>query len=108
MEINLKIKVATDFTDAPGARYRSDGDKSGQEFYEEILKPKFEEAISSTSKLEIDLDGTWGYASSFLSESFGKLSIEFGKSKVKSLLSLVSEEDPDLIEKINSEIDNPQ
>ena len=41
---NICINIKNDFSDSPGARYRKDGPNSGQQFYEEILKNKFEEA----------------------------------------------------------------
>ena len=56
--MNKKISVANDFSRTPGARYRTDGDFSGQEFYEEILIMDFKLAKESRSKLIIDLDGS--------------------------------------------------
>jgi len=41
MENKLIINISTDFTDAPGARNKKDGPKSGEEFYEDLLRPKF-------------------------------------------------------------------
>jgi hypothetical protein len=60
------IVIATDFSDAPGARYRADGPKSGEEFLEDLLRPKFKAALAAGGLLLVDLDGTWGYASSFI------------------------------------------
>lgn len=104
---NKKIIICSDFTDAPGARYRKDGQKSGEEFYEDLLRPKFLEAEKDNVKLLIDFDNVWGYASSFISGSFGRLSTEFGKEKVSSILDFKSKDDPLLIKKIQEEIDNP-
>lgn len=103
----MKIKIATDFTDAPGARYRDDGNFSGEQFYEELLKPKFEECLKLNEKLEIDFDDCFGFASSFLDESFGRLSFDFGKDSVNKVLVIISTQDPivnTLVEKI---IENP-
>lgn len=72
----MKIKVAKDFSKTPGARFKNDGSNSGEEFYEKILKPKYIEALKKKEKLSVDLDGTHGYASSFLNEAFGRLSNE--------------------------------
>ena len=102
------INICNDFTDAPGARYRTDGPKSGQEFLEDLLRPWFEKAVAAKSLLRIELDGTWGYASSFISGSFGELSQQFGKGLVHSHIQLVSEENPLLIEKIKNEINEPK
>lgn len=64
-----KINIANDFSVYPGGRYRKDGDYSGEEFRESLLLPAFE----NNDKVEIELDGTRGYGSSFLEESFGGL-----------------------------------
>lgn len=101
------IIISSDFTDAPGARYRNDGPKSGEEFYEEILKPIFIETKEKQGELLIDLDDTWGYASSFISGSFGKLSSEFGTEDVLKYLRFKSQDEPLLIEKIKDEIKKP-
>jgi hypothetical protein len=100
----VQIIVSRDFTDTPGSRYKADGPFSGEEFYERLLKSKFAEALVSGNKLFIDLDGCWGFASSFISESFGKLADDFGVSKVLVNLDLKSDEDPTLIERIHDEI----
>ena len=60
------IRIATDFTETPGARYRNEGDFSGEEFRESILEPKFLEAKNKGEQLTIDLDGGYGYPTSFL------------------------------------------
>ena len=99
------IVIARDFSDAPGARTRQDGPKSGQEFLEELLRPKFVAAQEADGLLLVDLDGTWGFASSFLSGSFGALAREFGAQLVRKHLALKSEEDPIVLEKIGTEID---
>lgn len=94
------IKIASDFSDAPGARVRSDGPKSGQEFLEDLLEPRFKQALKGDGYLTVNLDDTWGYASSFISGSFGALAKSYGKNVVKKHLRLVSDEDSILIEKI--------
>lgn len=104
----MKIVIAKDFTDNPGARYYSDGKYSGQEFLIECLKPAFEESIKKNEKLIVDLDDTWGYASSFISASFGCLSKIFGKEKVLERLELISKDEPSLKSKIYDEINNPE
>jgi len=94
---DIKISIAEDFSDAPGARYLSDGPDSGEEFFEKLLSPRFQEATHRGKKLVVDMDGTFGYATSFLSEAFGKLSKTYGKECVLSTLVLISDEDPELI-----------
>lgn len=101
---NMKIKIATDFSRIPGARFPEEGDFSGQEFRQNVLLPKLKEAIEKQEKLEIDLDGTAGLGTSFLEESFGGL-IRIDKMNyplIKSTLSFVSNDDPEYIDEINN------
>ena len=104
---NICINIKNDFSDSPGARYRKDGPYSGQHFYEEILKKKFEEARTLGVKLEIDLDGVWGYPSSFVSGSFGKLSLEYTSQVVLNTIVFISTESETRKERIIEEIKHP-
>lgn len=64
------IYVGKNFFDDPSGRYYTDGDGSGEEFREEVLKP----LLSHLDKLEINIDeNVEGYGSSFLVEAFGGL-----------------------------------
>lgn len=63
------ISVAKQFSETPAGRYRSDGPYSGEVFREDFLYP----ALRSNELVEVNLDGTLGYGSSFLEESFGGL-----------------------------------
>ena len=98
----MKIKIATDFSRIPGARYPIEGDFSGQEFRKRVLLPKLKEAINKHEPLTVDLDGTAGLGTSFLEESFGGLiredHIEY--ENIKQTLRLISIEEPDYIEEI--------
>jgi STAS-like domain of unknown function (DUF4325) len=100
----LQIKISKDFTITPGARYYTDGPFSGEEFYDKLLKPKYKEAIELQVKLLIDLDGTDGYASSFLNEAFSRLGNEFGADNVSKVLLIVSEEVPKYLKKVKESI----
>lgn len=102
------IKIATDFSLTPGARYRNDGRFSGEEFYETILQKKFQSAIDNRQKLTIDLDGTYGFATSFLNESFNRLALDFGPDKVWENIILLSSEEPYLIDEIKEYIYDAQ
>lgn len=95
----IEIKLS-DFTFTPGARDYDDGKESGLEFYDNILKDKFQEAMDKGVKLKVDLEGVEGYPSSFLSESFGLLGNEFGSEVVWSNLIIISNEVPKYIRKI--------
>ncbi|RYX84645.1 DUF4325 domain-containing protein [bacterium] len=102
------IRISKDFSTTPGARYRSDGKFSGQEFYENILSQKFEKSLSQNKQLIIDLDGTYGFATSFLSEAFNRLSMAFGSDVVWSNIKIISSEEPYLIDEIKEYIHDAQ
>lgn len=86
---NIQIHIKEEFSDSLGARYKKDGQYSGEEFYEKLLRPRFDEAVSKGVYLEIYLDGVWGYPSSFVSGSFGKLSLEKSSEKVLSTIKFI-------------------
>jgi len=100
----IEIKISNDFTKTPGARYYTDGPNSGEEFYDKLLKAKYLEAIGKGVKLTVDLDGTDGYASSFLNEAFSRLGNEFGAEEVNRNLIIISNEVPKYIKKVKDSI----
>jgi hypothetical protein len=106
----MKIKIATDFTTAPGPRYISEGKYSGEQFRKDVLLPKVREAISKKCSLVVDLDGTSGYGTSFLEESFAGLIREekLGLAALDSVLTLVSAEEPDLLTEIREYMEEAQ
>ena len=84
----------------PGPRAIAEGPNSGELFLNQLLKPGYLEAMRLKQKLLIDLDGTEGYATSFLEASFGGLSREVGSDNVMELIEFKSDEEPYLIEEI--------
>lgn len=104
---NIVINIKNDFSDSPGARYQKDGPYSGEEFYLKLLKPKFDKAIQDKVKLVINLDGVWGYPSSFVSGSFGKLSLEVGSETMKDVIVFISTESETRKDRILAEIEHP-
>ncbi|WP_081259249.1 STAS-like domain-containing protein [Burkholderia territorii] len=93
-----KINVARDFTRWPAGRYRADGPYSGEVFRDEVLVP----ALARAEVVEVELDGTRGYGSSFLEEAFGGL-VRLGRFTSEQLLQrirLTSKEDPTLSKEI--------
>jgi hypothetical protein len=66
----IKLSVAKDFSEFPAGRHLDDGPHSGERFREEFLVPGLK---SDGPIVEVDLDGTMGYGSSFLEEAFGGL-----------------------------------
>lgn len=96
----IRLSIARDFSEIPGPRWRIEGPKSGEEFYETVLLPRFQRALESQKKLFVDLDDTAGYATSFLEESFGNLSIRYGAQTVLNSLILKSDDEAFLTEEI--------
>jgi len=97
----MLIDIARDFTTVPGPRYRRQGAYSGEEFREDILKPRFVQAQQAKEQLIIQLDGTkYGYPTSFLEETFGGLAREFGIETVQSGLVFRTTQEPMLEEEI--------
>lgn len=96
----MKINICKDFSETLGARYISEGPFSGEEFRDTILIPKYEEAIAKDEKLIIELDGGYGYPTSFLEEAFGGLARQFNPEEVLNTLYFISDDEPSLIEEI--------
>lgn len=96
----MKIKIADDFTDAPGGRYASEGINSGEEFREKLLKPFFQDALNSGEVIVVDLDGGFGYLPSFLEEAFGGLAREFSGKSVNEHIQIISNDEPGLVNRI--------
>ena len=107
---NLKLIVVNDFSSTPGPRYEHEGNFSGEIFRNSYLEPKLKEAIDKETKLFIDLDGTAGYGTSFLEESFGGLIRENGYTKQDILehIELKSEEEEYLIDDIKEYLKEAQ
>lgn len=99
------IRIAEEYTTTPGVREEIEGDFPGEEFLEKILSPKFKIALEAKKKLLVDLDGTAGYATSFLEAAFGGLTREYKNSKIiLENLELKSNDDPFLIDDIKEYI----
>jgi hypothetical protein len=101
---NLTINIAKQFTTTPGARTYDDGPFSGQEFFEKHLDGCFKQIVETDGKLTIVLDGTEGYASSFLNEAFRLLSAKYGADEVWNKIILISNEVPQYINKVREAI----
>jgi len=102
METN-KISVLENFTEYPALRHCSISDYSGEEFYHKVLNDAFVKAYNSGAKLLVDLDGTAGYASSFLDEAFGNLIYDFSLKIVKGSVIIKSDQEPSWKEMIESQ-----
>jgi hypothetical protein len=89
-----------DFTTTPGARYVEDGPFPGEVFREKVLRPAFERAQADNRELRVDLDGIWGYATSFLEEAFGGLAQIYGPDVVERLVKIKCDDEPELLPEI--------
>ena len=98
------INIAKDFSKTTGFRTYDDGPNSGLEFFDKLLKTKFQEAIQTSVKLKVILDGTEGYTSSFLNEAFRLLGKEFGSHTAWSNIVIISNETPKYIKKVKEAI----
>lgn len=97
------ITIATDFTTAPGFRFKTDGPFSGEEFREKFLEPLFNKK-GDDSMIAINFDGVAGFATSFLEEAFGGLARKYGVKRCLKRFEFISTEDPLLIKEITNYI----
>ena len=100
----MNYNIPRDYTETPGARWRHQGPYSGEEFREERLEPLYQKVRGTNEIITITLDGAYGYPPSFLEEAFGGLVRQYPNDDVYSKFSFVSNDQPDLIEKIHQYI----
>lgn len=99
------INIAKDFSDTPGGRFIKEGPYSGELFRKDLLLPKYNEAKEKSEKLTINMDGCYGYASSFLDEAFGVLSKEFNDKEIMDRIEIISNDEPGLRKRIEKLIE---
>lgn len=92
---SIEIKIAKDFSYTPGPRYIDEGKNSGEKFRKEILAAALKKAIAMNKKVIVDLDGTDGFGTSFLEESFGGLvrNDEIDYNEIIKRLEIISNEE---------------
>lgn len=98
------LKISTEFSRTPGPRNPSEGEFSGELFLDTILEKRFQNAVTDKQPLIVDLDGTEGYATSFLEASFGGLARKHDINLVLSTLQFITTEEPYLEDEIKSYI----
>ena len=74
------INIAKDFSRYPSGRYRRDSPVSGQRFRDDFLRP----ALEANKEVQVVLDGSKSFGSSFLEEAFGGL-VRTGSLRSKDL-----------------------
>ena len=100
----MNFSIAKQYTDTPGPRYKRQGEYSGEQFREEYLEKMFFEYQACHQTIEIDLDGTYGYPTSFLEEAFGGLARKYPESEVLAAFSFRATEQPSIVEEIKKDI----
>jgi len=95
MEKQVEYLNVIDFTEYPGPRYDDQGPESGEKFYVVKLNPLFLQCYKEGKSLVVNLDGTAGFASSFLDEAFGQLTYDFGASILNDKLFIESSDEPE-------------
>lgn len=102
----MTIDIARDFSLEPIGRYVSDSPVSGEVFREHLLWP----ALCESQEVQVVLDGTEGYGSSFLEESFGGLirHHDITEQGFADRVRVVSIEDPSLIIEIQGYVADAQ
>jgi hypothetical protein len=96
----MKLSIKDEYTNLPGPRYIKQGPHSGEDFRNTLLEPRFQEAVRRGEPLVIDLDGGYGYGTSFLEEAFGGLARLHGTEPVLKVLEFKSVEEPYLVQDI--------
>jgi len=92
--MNRIISIKQEFSPYTGLRHSNVSEKSGEEFYHDILNKEFKLSIDNKEKLTVDLDGIRGYSPSFIDEAFGNLIYDFGLELVKKHLVIKSDDKP--------------
>ncbi|HUX66770.1 MAG TPA: STAS-like domain-containing protein [Terriglobales bacterium] len=98
------LSVAREFSKTPGPRAEAEGPHSGEKFLRTRLLKRFLDAQRQGRKLLVDLDGTEGYATSFLEAAFGGLARNFPAATVLDTLEFKSSDEPYLVSEIKQYI----
>lgn len=98
----LTLNIAKEFSTTPGSRKIKESVFSGEKLRSEILFPLVKKAMTENSKIEINLDGTAGFGTSFLEEAFGGLIREnkLDYNDLSKRLSFISTEEEYLVDDI--------
>ena len=98
----MTLVIAKEYSKTPGGRFKKEGAYSGEEFRTSKLLPAYIKAKTKGEKLVIDLDGGYGYGSSFLEEAFGGLARELRDKDILDRITIKSDEEPILAEDIRN------
>ena len=94
----MKYSIANEYTKTPGVRT---GLYSGEDFREKVLI-KLLKNLQDNDILTINLDGGFGYSSSFLEEAFGGLvrKNKFKKEDLLKKIKIISNDEKKLIDDV--------
>ena len=95
--------IANEYSKTPGGRFIHEGACSGEDFRKTVLKPLYLKCKENGEELAVDLDGGYGYATSFLEEAFGGLVRELKDPGVRKI-KIISTEEPALVERVDQYI----
>lgn len=98
----VTLNIGKEFSRTPGGRKEEAGLHSAEKFLREHLLPAYQQARSRGEPLHVELDGTYGYAITFLDEAFSGLVEALGEFPK---LVLHSEEEPELVSEITGIVD---
>ncbi|TBR07403.1 MAG: DUF4325 domain-containing protein [Rugosibacter sp.] len=103
MKSLIEINISKQFSREPAGRFPTDGPFCGEIFRKEFLIP----ALAQGERVVVILDGTEGYGSSFLDESFGGLvrNEGFNSEELHRRITIVSQEDESLSEEVWDYVD---
>src|SRR5579885_2244584 len=90
----MVLNIAQEYTNTPGPRTRAEGKFSAEQFLEDILLSKFDRAVAQNDVLLVDLDGGYGFGTSFLEEAFGGLARKRGIELVLRHINFKSDDEP--------------
>ena len=102
----MRIKISEEYTRTPGGRYITEGDFSGEAFRKNVLKEKYMAALELKETLIIDMDGCYGFPSSFLEEAFGGLARDLNDKNILKNIDIISFDEPGMSERIKSYVEN--
>lgn len=102
----MTIVIATEYSSTPGGRHETEGPYSGEIFRDTLLETKYLEAKTNGEKLIVDLDGCYGFATSFLEEAFGGLVRKLKGENILKVISIKSDDEPGLIAYVDNYVKN--
>ena len=94
----IEYKFAEEYSKYPGGRFERLGPYSGEDFRDNVLRKVFE---TEGTTIVIDATGViTSFSPSFLDECFGQLAREYGLEIFNEKLTIYSDDNPGLLEKM--------